>query len=133
MKYLTLFILLFFCKKQEKQGLPELINTRWEYKVAQCCTDYIFFKKDSTYEDYNCEIDFPFSGKYNVKKDTIYMTEIGLSSELPGEKRKIIKAKYKGIIINEKLKFVYVEKLEDGKWIKENTPQGVVYEKVVNK
>ena len=117
---------------QQKENLPSLINTKWEYKVAEGCINYILFKKDSTYEDYNCELDFPFRGKYQVNKDTIYLTEIGLASDLPGETRRVIKSRDKGILKNGKLKFIDGEGLVDGKWEKSDfqPTEEYLYEKV---
>lgn len=133
MNYILLCFMLLSCNIQEKQELPSLVNTKWEYKVAEGCISYIAFKADSTYEDYNCELDFPFSGNYKVKKDTLYLTEIGLASELPGTTKKIVKRKCKGILTNGQLKFVSGEELEDGKWVKSDykPTQEILYKKVV--
>lgn len=117
---------------QQKDTFPSLINTRWEHKVIEGCVDYILFKKGNAYEDYNCEMDYPFSGKYEIKKDTLYLTEIDLASNLPGETKKITKAKYKVALQNGKLKFVSREELIDGKWEQSNfkPTEEILYEKV---
>jgi len=139
MKYFQLLLSLFSCiiilcscTIKEKIEFRALINTKWEYKVAEGCINYVYFNNDSTYENYNCEIDYPFSGKFQVKNDTIYLIEIDLASELPGETQKIIKSRCKGILKDGKLKFINNEDLINGKWRKSNfkTTEEIFYEKV---
>ena len=81
MKYLVLLFLLFSCKIQEKRNL--LITNKWEYKFAEDCISNILFRADGTYENYNCERDYPYSGIYKIKRDTIYLIEIDLLSDVP--------------------------------------------------
>jgi len=138
MNYILLCFMLLSCNIQEKQELPSLVNTKWEYKVAEGCISYIAFKADSTYEDYNCEMDYPFSGKYKVKNDTIYLIEIDLASNVPSvnEKnnyKKVIKSRTKGILKDEGLKFFDREDFIDGKWVKPDykPTQEIFYKKVV--
>ncbi|THF52784.1 hypothetical protein E6C50_00805 [Flavobacterium supellecticarium] len=81
MNYLLLLLTLFSYTKQEQQN--PLVNTKWEYKVAKNCISYLTFKADGTYEDYSCERYLTYSGKYEIKKDTITLFEIGFESEVP--------------------------------------------------
>lgn len=129
---ISIFFLNCSSSVQQQETFPSLIDTRWESKIAEGCINYILFKKDNTYENYSCELDYPFAGKYQVQKDTLYLTEIDLASDLPGEKRMVTKARYKVVLKNEKLKFVSREELENGKWIKSNfqPSEEFLYEKV---
>lgn len=126
-----MLLILLSCNIQDKQKPLTLANTKWEYKVAEGCVNYIYFNNDSTYEDYNCEIDYPFSGRYQIRKDTIYLIEIDLASNLPNEKRRVIKSKTKGILKNDRLKFFDRENIIDGKWIKSGTKsiEEILYKK----
>ncbi|MEO4005318.1 hypothetical protein [Flavobacterium sp. CAU 1735] len=81
MNYLLLLLTMFSYTIQEKQN--PLANTRWEYTVAKDCISYLTFKADGTYEEYNCERDYPYSGKYKIQKDTIHLIEIDLLSDVP--------------------------------------------------
>ena len=131
MNYILLFFMLLSCNVQEKQGLPSLINTKWEYKVAEGCISYIAFKADSAYEDYNCERDYPFLGKYEVKNDIIYLTEIDLATDLSGEKRKVVKGRSKYLIKGEYLQYVSWEEFKDKKWLEATIPpKEILYNKV---
>ncbi len=93
-----------------------MLDTKWECLVYEDCISYITFKSDSTYEDYNCERDYPFFGKYEVKKDTIYLIEIDLASELPGETRKVIIGRSKYLFKEESLKYISWEDFKNDKW-----------------
>ena len=79
MNYLLLLTLFSFAT-QEKQN--PLVNTKWEYKVVENCISYIIFKEDGTYEDYSCERSYHYSGRYEIKKDTITLIEIDLLSNV---------------------------------------------------
>jgi len=81
MNYLLLLLTLFSYTTQEQQN--PLVNTKWEYKFLEYCSSYLTFKADGTYENYNCERDYHYSGKYEIKKDTIYLIEIDLLSDVP--------------------------------------------------
>ncbi len=97
------------------QHIGKIAYTKWQRKVADRCINYISFTNDS-YEDYNCETDFPYSGKYKIKGDTLYLTEIDLKSNLPGKNRYIVKARSRWVQIDNKLKCVAKEEFFDGKW-----------------
>ncbi|HRB71734.1 hypothetical protein [Flavobacterium sp. WV_118_3] len=80
MNYLLLLLTIFSFAIQEKQN--PLVNTKWEYKFLEHCISSIIFKADGTYENYNCEMNYPYSGKYEIKKDTITLIEIDLLSNV---------------------------------------------------
>lgn len=136
MNYILLSFLLLSCNAQEKQGLPSLVNTKWEYKVAEGCISYIAFKADSTYEDYNCERDYPFSGKYEIKNDTIYLIEIDLASNVPSVNKKnnykkVITRRSKLINKGKFLQYVSWEAFKNKKWSEAVTPPNEIrYKKV---
>jgi hypothetical protein len=109
-----------------------LINTKWEYKVVDGCISYIIFKTDCTYEDYNCERDYPFNGKYKLKQDTIYLTEIDLLSDLSEEKREVIKGRSKYLYKEEYIEYISWEAYENKKWSEPiKPPQKIYYKKVL--
>lgn len=54
-------------------SVPQLIETKWEYEVAEGCLNYIFFKNDSAVNLYNCEVDEIVYGKYFLENDTIFI------------------------------------------------------------
>ena len=130
MSYLLLLLTLFSYTTRKQQN--PLVNTRWEYKVNEDCINYVYFKENNDYEDYNCEITYPFSGKYEFKKDTIYLIEIDFISDLPENTKKDIKSRMKGIIQNDQLKFFDREDFIDEKWVKPklNPIPEIFYKKV---
>ncbi|THF52778.1 hypothetical protein E6C50_00775 [Flavobacterium supellecticarium] len=83
MNYLLLLLLLTLFSHTTQEQQNPLVNTRWEYTVAEDCISYITFKADGTYENYNCEMNYPYSGKYEIKKNTITLIEIDLLSNVP--------------------------------------------------
>ncbi len=116
MNHILLLLTLSSYTIQEQQN--PLANTRWEYTVAEGCVNYFFFKADGTYENYCCEMDYPFSGTYEQKGNTIFFIEIDLASNLPVETKKIVKNRMKARIKKDKLRFFDQEDFIDGKWIK---------------
>jgi len=123
MKYLFLSLIIFSCNALEKKIFPSLVNTKWVCNITEECTNYIAFNKDSTYVFYSCEIDYPFSGKYEVNNDTLYLVEIDLASDVLRENiknnyKEDIKSRVKGILKDEMLKFFDKEDFIDGKWVK---------------
>jgi hypothetical protein len=86
--------------------LSQLINCKWEYKVAEDCISYLVFKIDSTYDEYNCEWGLPYSGVYTIKEDTIFLIEMDLATNLPGENRIVNTARYKYIFKEYRLQYI---------------------------
>ncbi|MBA3706139.1 MAG: hypothetical protein H0W84_09640 [Bacteroidetes bacterium] len=135
MNYLLLSFVLLSCNMQEKAN--PLVNTKWEYKVAEDCVSYITFKKDSTYENYNCEMNYPYSGKYEIKNDTIYLIEIDLASNVTSVNKKnnykkVITRRSKLINKGESLQYVSWEAFKDKKWSEATIPpKEILYKKVV--
>ena len=130
MNYLLLLLTLFSYTTQEQQN--PLVNTKWEYTVAEGCVNYILFRANGIYENYSCEIDYPFSGTYELKGGIIYFVEIDLASNLPGETNKVVKNRMKGRVENNKLRFFDLEDFVDGKWVKpkqDSIPE-IFYKKV---
>jgi hypothetical protein len=124
MYYILLSFLLISCNLQEKQ--ITLANTKWEYKVSEGCISYITFKADSTYEDYDCERDYPNHGKYEFRSDTVFLIAIDLSSDLPGKNKKIVKGRSKYIFKKESLKYICWEDFVNGKWSNITLPQNEI-------
>lgn len=135
---LLLMCLFVYCHAQ-KRKIPNLTQTKWEYQVAEGFKDYILFdkepfgyskkKEDFNYRDkkgqyveYSSELDYPYSGIYKVKNDTIYLTRIDLVSELPGITKTEIKSISKMILTENGLTKVFYKSRNgiswDEKWIK---------------
>ncbi len=134
MNYIPLLLLLLSCRTIEKNTPNPLKNTKWEHKVAEGCISYIDFETDSTYEDYDCEMSYPFSGKYQRKNDTVYLIEIDLATDLPGEKREVIKGRSKYLLSGELLQYISWEEFENKKWQTATLPpQKILYKKLNKK
>ncbi len=135
MNYLLILFLLLSCTMQERQN--PLVNTKWEYKVAEGCLSYITFKKNGTYENYNCEMDYPYSGKYEIKNDTIYLIEIDLESNVPSVNKKnnykkVITRRSKLVNKGDSLQYFSWEAFENKKWSEPIMPPNeIFYKKVV--
>ncbi len=135
MNYMLLFIFLLSCSAPESHGLPSLANTKWEYKVAEGCISYMAFANDSTYENYDCEKNYPYSGKYEMKGDTVYLIEIDLASNVPAENeksnnKKIVTCRCKLIYKEGALQYVSWEAFENNKWLEPVFPSGeILYKK----
>ncbi|GAP68177.1 hypothetical protein BA6E_102175 [Bacteroidales bacterium 6E] len=132
MHYILFIFMLLPCNLHEKQ--KALINTKWEYKVAEGCVSYITFKKNGTYENYNCEMDYPYSGKYEIKNDTIYLLEIDLESNVPSinkrnNYKKVITRRSKLVNKGDSLWYVSWEAFENKKWSKPITPPNEIFYK----
>ena len=131
MNNLTILLLMLSCNFQEKQAVDSLINTKWQYKVADGCTSYIQFKYKGNYEDYDCERDYPFSGKYEIKKDTVYLIQIDLATDLPGEKRKVVNGRSRYLLKGKFLHYLGWEEFKDNHWSAIILPpHGITYDRV---
>ena len=133
MKYLFILLMLFSCNTQEKNLL---INTKWEYTVTKDCVSYISFMANGTYEDYDCERDYSFSGKYEITNDTIYLIEIDLESNLPdineeNNYKKVITRRITLINRGQYIQYVSWEAFENNKWLEPiSPPNDIFYKKV---
>jgi hypothetical protein len=112
------------CDAQDKQVIKKenLIGSQWVSGFSEFPECYkITFKKNNHYEDFNCEVQYTFSGTYEVKNDTIYMTEIDLISDLPGTTETEIKSISKMILTDKGLTSIYYKRRTgvgwDEKWI----------------
>lgn len=135
MFYKILLFMLISYIMQEKQN--PLANTKWEYKVADGCVSYISFKKDMKYIDYNCEMDYPYSGKYEIVNDTIYLIELDLISNLPNVNKKnnfkkVVKRRIKLIKNGDSLLYFSWEAFENKKWAENNIISNkIFYKKII--
>ena len=88
--------------------LSSVVNSKWVTGFSEFLECYsIYFKSDGKYEDFNCEVQYTFSGTYEVKNDTIYLTEIDLVSDLPGTTETEIKSISKMVLTEKGLTTVY--------------------------
>ena len=53
--------------------IKQIIGTKWISQVSSNCTDYIIFKNNYKFEDYDCEMQTMYFGKYYVTNDTIIL------------------------------------------------------------
>jgi hypothetical protein len=111
------------------ENIPLLANTKWLHAITSDCINRLIFRADSTYEEDNCEWDLTFSGKYHISKDTIFLVEYGLVSELLGEHQIVNTAIYMYIYQGDSLKFISNQKIEDGKIKNTYYPEQPVYYK----
>jgi len=91
-KYLSIVLIFISCNIRKQR--ISLVNTKWEYRFEDFCISYITFKTNNIYEEYSCELDYIFSGKYHVKNDTIYLVQIDFASDIMSKNNpKVIKGK----------------------------------------
>ncbi|MHA4895367.1 hypothetical protein ACXZ1K_11480 [Pedobacter sp. PWIIR3] len=98
------------------ERMQNMKNTRWEIKDSDGCINYIFLKK-TAYNSFVCGFDFPRSGKYYIKNDTLILTEIDLVSDLPGNNKYGVTAETKWILIGKKLILLLRKDLGYTKWV----------------
>ena len=113
--------LLFSCKVPESKII--LTNTKWEYKVADNCTNYYYFKNANSFIFYSCEQQDIFFGNYFQSKDSFLLDDIGSVSDTIFNKNschKFERRHYKIIIKNNMMRHIYLEELKNGKWEKSN-------------
>jgi len=133
-KYLLILFVFISCNVKH-QGVS-LVNTKWEYRFEYFCTSYIIFKTDNVYEDYNCEWDYLFSGKYYIKNDTIYLVQFDFASNVLQENNpKVIKGRSTYLLKENYLQYLSWKDYDwkTGKW-KENytfPDSHIIYKKVV--
>jgi hypothetical protein len=107
-------------------NIGNLVNNKWSCIIAKDCINIITFTKDG-YEEDNCEWNLIFRGKYHTSKDTIFLTEYGLASELPGEHRIVKTAIYTYLYQTDSLKFICNKKIEHEKVVSIYYPNLPVY------
>lgn len=107
------------------QPIPSLAGTKWEYVIAENCINSYFFKVDSTYEFYSCEMEDTFAGAYFIEGDTLILIEDNLKDvysndgSVSQEKEKI---RFKGIFEENHLALVSREKQVGDDWIDLQAP-----------
>jgi hypothetical protein len=100
----------------DSMDISMLTKSKWVYVFDPECY-YLIFKQDSTYKEYNCELDYFFEGKYKISKDSLFLIEYDLASQLPNETRIINTAIYTCVYRKDTLKFINRKTIEDGKVI----------------
>jgi hypothetical protein len=109
----------------------QLAKDRWLQIVSpDCipdCIDTLAFKQDGTYKQDNSELNYYFQGKYTTSKDTIFLIEYDLASNLPGEKRIVNTAISTYIYMTDSLKFISYQPIEDGQIVSTYYPENPVY------
>jgi len=98
------------------QDIPELAGTKWKFYHTQNAFDYLIFKSDSSYIDFNYELGEKYIGIYYIKKDTvILLQEKGEYEDKFPLRRKAGKSTTKYLYKNGKLILIYFYMNEWGK------------------
>ena len=113
-------------------NIVQLTKNRWCNIIAPDCITYITFQQDYSYEESNCEWGLTFEGKYEISKDSIFLYEYGLASDLPDETRIVNRAIYTYIYQGDSLRFVSNKTIKDGKVIRTYLPDSPIYYKSGN-
>lgn len=113
-------------------NIIQLTKNKWCNVITQDCITYIIFKQDYSYEENNCEWGLTFEGKYEISKDSIFLYEYGLVSDLPDETRIVNRAIYTYIYQGDSLRFLSNKTIEDGKVIRIYLPNSPIYYKSCN-
>lgn len=113
-------------------NIVQLTKNRWYNIIAPDCITYITFQQDYNYEENNCEWGLTFEGKYEISKDSIFLYEYGLASDLPDETRIVNRAIYTYIYQGDSLRFVSNKTIKDGKVIRTYLPDSPIYYKLGN-
>ena len=103
-------------------NILQLTKKSWYNIITPDCITYITFQQDYNYEEYNCEWGLTFWGKYEISKDSIFLYEYGLASDLPGETRIVNSAIYTYIYQEDSLRFVSTKTIRNGKVIRTYFP-----------
>lgn len=103
-------------KEQVYRKLPKLVNTKWVYVLDEDCVNYLAFKENNIYIEYNCELGECWEGNYKVVNDTLILKEKVYSSNVEGKGRFRINI-YKLVLFNKGLSIIYSKTFHDGKWI----------------
>lgn len=114
-------LLLVSCGSKYKQELQKeniLSGTKWEYKIADGCTNSYKFNSDGSFIFYSCEMEDEYFGSYYFKRDTLFIDQKGIvyDAELPEEstERKL----YELVIKDNELKHLSVSDWVKEEWVK---------------
>lgn len=94
-----------------------LINTTWIYNVSNECIDTLKFRSNQDVVAYECELGYLFRGKYELKKDTLFVSIKDDSHSEDSGRITYFKEKY--IVKKDVLNFVGSLRMENGKWKEE--------------
>jgi len=119
---------------QNQMSMDDLQGAKWSYKIADGCINTYQFKPDSLYVFYSCEMEDTYYGKYFVKDDTLHLDEYAtatdslLSIDSPERSEK---AKFKVIMVENRLKHIVRLEEVNGVWRKSNFsfPENYLYVK----
>lgn len=120
--------------QKNQLSMDDLQGGKWSYKIADGCINTYQFKPDSLYVFYSCEMEDTYYGKYFVKNDTLHLKEYAtatdslLSTDSPERSEK---AKFKVIMVDNKLKHILRIEEVNGVWRKSNFsfPENYLYVK----
>ena len=107
--------------------ITQLTKDKWYYVVSTDCITHITFKQDYQYEEDNCEWELTFKGKYEISKDTLFLTQYGLASELPNENRIVKTGIYTYIYQKDSLFFICNQQIKDERVIATYCPDTPIY------
>jgi hypothetical protein len=112
----------FFISCGQSQNKDKINNTKWEWKIDEDCINYIEFRENGIYQEYNCELGEKWEGEYKINADTLILMEKIYTSNIVNKGKNVVN-KYKIIITQKGLSVIYSCIFEDDiwkeKWIKE--------------
>lgn len=106
-------IILIFSVGCGHHSIDSLDNTIWLNDKHDDCTSRLEFTTEGNLKTYYCALDEYFDAQYDIKEDTIIISEYHLISQAPGSsEEKEIRFVYKYILESNKLVQVYYDDLK---------------------
>ncbi|WP_281235088.1 hypothetical protein [Flavobacterium gelatinilyticum] len=107
----------------KRQDSVNLNNTRWECAISDDCVNKYEFKANNKFILHSCEMEDDYFGDYYFRNDTLFIDQKGSlnDNELPeGSTERAERKLYELIIVDNKLKHLYVSDWVKGKWVRSN-------------
>lgn len=127
-------------KELAKSAIPDLTGTRWEYHYPDTEEgNILLFYKEPVYSkktepnsirekkgwftEYEYELGFQFSGTYEVRGDTLYMTHINYISDVSVSEKEV--KEYSKWVLSDKglLYPVYRHRKTGASWVESSPPE----------
>lgn len=108
------FILFTILVAQLSNRTYNLVNTVWEYKIANGCLNTYKFRSEKIVDEYDCELNYTFKCTYRISKDTLVIIE---KDDSHSEDNKITYYRMKYQITKDVLLGISNGELVNGKWL----------------
>ncbi len=138
--YLIIVLLSVSCTEQREKKTTDpnlgkhskdvhLVNTVWIYRISNECIDTLKFRPNQDVVSYDCELSYLFSGKYEITKDTLFVSLKDDSHSEDGSRITYFKDKY--LVKENTLSFLGTLRLDTGKWKEQKVMRNtnIVYRK----